>query len=112
MLYTELLTNRKLNSYLTNIDKLAEEMYRRLIEKMAEDQGVTEKLKGVRPMEWIRKMSNIHACAREIVNSKLVLHNLYIEQEVDHISILHHILLALAAHQTLGFGGSHGAAGL
>ena len=62
-------------------DKLAEEMYRRLIEKMAEDQGVTEKLKGVRPMEWIRKMSNIHACASEIVNSKLVLHSLKIGED-------------------------------
>ena len=62
----------KLNRYLADIDKQAEEMYHRLIEEMAERQGVTEKLKAEQPMEWIGKMNNIQACAREVVNSEVI----------------------------------------
>ena len=36
---------------------------------------------------------------------------LYIEQEVDNVAVLHDVLLALAAYQTLCLGGGHGAAG-
>ena len=43
-----------------------------LIEEMAERQGVTEKLKAEQPMEWIGKMNNIQACAREVVNSEVI----------------------------------------
>ena len=35
---------------------------------------------------------------------------LYIKKEVDDVSVLHNIFLALAAHQTLGLGSGHGAA--
>ena len=34
-----------------------------------------------------------------------------IEAEVDHVAVLHHIVLALAAQQPLLLGGGHGAAG-
>ena len=35
-----------------------------------------------------------------------------VKEEVDDVAVLHHVFLALAAHQTLGLGGGHGAAGL
>ena len=35
---------------------------------------------------------------------------LYIEQELHHIPVLHHILFSLASHQTFGFGSGNGAA--
>ena len=39
--YTTLLTSGKLNSYLADIDKQAEEMFSQLVEQMAEREGVT-----------------------------------------------------------------------
>ena len=70
--YTNLLTSCKLNSYLADIDKQAEEMFSRLVKQMAEKQGISEKLKIENQMEWVQKMNNIQACAREIVNSELI----------------------------------------
>ena len=70
--YTTMLIEGKLISYLADIDKQAEEMYHRLIEEMAERQGITEKLKAEQPMEWLGRMNNIQFCAREIVNSELI----------------------------------------
>ena len=54
------------------MDKQAEEMCRRLIEKMAERQGVTKNPKAEQPMEWVGRMGNSQACAREVVNSELI----------------------------------------
>lgn len=72
VLYMNLLTSGKLNSYLADIDKQAEEMFSRLVKQMAEKQGISEKLKTENQMEWVQKMNNIQACAREIVNSELI----------------------------------------
>lgn len=43
--YTTLLTSGKLNSYLTNIDKQAEDLFFRLVKQMAEREGVNKHLK-------------------------------------------------------------------
>ena len=72
VLYMNLLTSGKLNSHLADIDNQAEEMYLRLTKQMAQRQGVTEKLKAERPMEWVGKMGNIQDCAREVVNSEVI----------------------------------------
>jgi len=47
-------------------------MYHRLIEEMAERQGLTEQLKATDQMAWVGMMNNIQACAREVVNGKLI----------------------------------------
>ena len=70
--YTTMLMEGKLNTYLTGIDKQAEEMCHRLITEMAHKQGVTEQLKAEKPFEWIGKMNNIQVCARETVNSEVI----------------------------------------
>ena len=70
--YTTLLTSGKLNSYLADVDTQAIKMMFRLVEQMAEREGVTELLKADNHMEWIKKMSNIQARAREIVNTELL----------------------------------------
>ena len=70
--YTTLLTSGKLNSYLADVDTQAIKMMFRLVEQMAEREGVTELLKTDNHMEWIKKMSNIQARAREIVNTELI----------------------------------------
>ena len=71
--YTTLLTSVKLNSYLADIDEQAEEMYFRLVEQMAERDGVTVKLKAENQLLWVQKMNSIRACARGIVNEEIIL---------------------------------------
>jgi hypothetical protein len=70
--YTSSLTTGKLNSYLADIDQQAEEMFLRLLEQMAEREGVTEQLKAENQMAWVGRMSNIQAAAREVVNAEIV----------------------------------------
>ena len=70
--YTNLLTSGRLNAYLSNINEQAQERFERLIEGMKQAQSVTEQLKAENALEWIGRLNNIRACAREIVNSEIV----------------------------------------
>lgn len=70
--YTALLASGKLNSYLADIDRQAEEMFLRLVKQMAANEGITEQLKADNQMGWVRKMNNIRNRAMEIVNSELI----------------------------------------
>lgn len=69
--YTTLLTSGRLNSYLADIDKQAQERLERLIEDMKQTQGITEQLKAENQLEWVQKVNNIRACAIEIVNKEI-----------------------------------------
>ena len=73
VLYLNLLTSGKLNEYLADLDKHAEEMFSRLVKQMAECEGVTEKLKADNQMEWVGRMNNIRSRVTEIVNDNLIL---------------------------------------
>ena len=73
VLYLNLLTSGKLNGYLSDLDKQAEEIFSRLVEQMAEREGVTEKLKADNQMKWIGKMNNIRNRAMETVNKEYIL---------------------------------------
>ena len=70
--YTNLLTSGKLNAYLANIDRQAQERFKRLIEDMKQAQGITEQLKAENAFEWVQRLNNIRACAREIVNEEII----------------------------------------
>ena len=70
--YTTLLTSGKLNTYLADIDRQADDMFSRLVKQMAECEGVTEQLKTDNQIEWVRRMNNIQNRAREVVNAELV----------------------------------------
>lgn len=70
--YATLLTSGKLNGYLADIDRQAEEMFLRLVKQMAEMEGVTDELKVADPMEWVGRMNSIRSRAMEIVNSELI----------------------------------------
>ena len=70
--YANLLTSGKLNSYLVDIDRQAEELFLRLVKQMAEREGVTEQLKAASSMEWVRKLNSIRNRAVEITNSELI----------------------------------------
>ena len=71
-LYFSLLTSGKLNGYLADIDKQAEDMLSRLVKQMAEREGVTEQLKADNQMEWVARMNNIRNRAIETVNIDLI----------------------------------------
>lgn len=71
-LYLNLLTRGKLNGYLADLDKQAEEMFSRLVKQMAEREDVTEKLKADNQMEWVARMNNIRSRATEIVNHDII----------------------------------------
>ena len=70
--YVNLLTSGKLNGYLADIDKQAEDMLSRLVKQMAECEGVTEQLKADNQMEWVDRMNNIRSSATEIVNHDII----------------------------------------
>ena len=70
--YTNLFTSGRLNTYLAEIDKQAQERFEKLTEEMKRVQGITEQLKVENTLEWIGRMNNIRACAREIVNKELI----------------------------------------
>lgn len=72
VLYYNLLTSSKLNSYLADIDEQAEEMFSRLVKDLAEKENVTEKLKAENQMLWVQRMNNIRNRAMEVVNSELI----------------------------------------
>lgn len=72
VVYFNLLTSGKLNSYLADVDRQAEEMFSRLVKQMAECEGITEQLKADNQIEWVRNMNNIRSRATEIVNTDLI----------------------------------------
>ena len=71
-LYSNLLISGKLNGYLADIDKQADEMFQRLIKQMAENEGVTEQLKAENQLLWVQKMNSIRSRAEEIVNTEII----------------------------------------
>ena len=70
--YITFLTSGKLNCYLTDIDEQATEMIFRLVEQMADKEGVTEQLKVEKPMLWVGLMNEIQTRAREIVYADII----------------------------------------
>lgn len=70
--YTALLLSGKLNDYLSEIDKQAEDMFSRLVKQMAERESITETLKAENQMEWVRQMNSVRNRAEEIICSNLI----------------------------------------
>ena len=67
IVYTTMLIDGTLNRYLADINQQAEQMFHRLIDEMAQKQGVTEQLKAENQMEWVQQMNACKAQAEEIV---------------------------------------------
>ena len=70
--YTNLLTSGRLNAYLADINRQAQECSHRFIEDMKQAQGITEQPKEENALEWTGQLNNIKACAREIVNKEFI----------------------------------------
>lgn len=56
--YLDLLMSGRLNSYLADVEEQA--------------QGITEQLKADNAWEWVGRMNNIQACAREIADKEII----------------------------------------
>ena len=67
-----MLMNGALWSHLAEIDEQASDMFSRLVEQMKVNKGITEQLKADNQIEWVARMNNIEAMAREIVNHELI----------------------------------------
>ena len=72
VLYLNLLTSGKLNGYLADLNKQAEEMVSLLGKQMAERDGVTEQLKAENQLKWVARMNNIRSRATESVNDAII----------------------------------------
>ena len=71
-IYLGLLLSGELKKYLLIIQEHSEERFDLLVEQMAKQDGVTEKLKAQDQMLWVRKMNNIRARAEGVVLAELV----------------------------------------
>ena len=70
--YINLLISGKLQSHLADVEEQAQDMFDRLMKQRAERECITEKLKADNQMEWVARMNNIEARAREAVNHELI----------------------------------------
>ena len=71
-MYDALYLKGELNRYLAETDNRAERMLYQIISEMAEQEGVTEKLKAADQMEWVRAMNSIRSRAEEIVFHEVI----------------------------------------
>ena len=71
-LYNSLLLSGKLNGYLADLNGQAEEMFFRLVEQLAENDGITETLKTEDQMLWVQRKNAVRETATEIVNNDLI----------------------------------------
>ena len=70
--YTGMLLRGTLNAHLEEIDKSASEMFDLLMRQYAEREGVTEALKAINQMEWVRRMNNIRQRVEEVICQELI----------------------------------------
>ena len=71
-MYHNLMFTYKLHEHLVEVDERAERMFSQLTTEMAKRDGVTEALKAVDQMEWVRRMNDIRARAEEVVYAEVI----------------------------------------
>ena len=71
-LYTALSLSGKLTTHLEEIDRVASKMYDRLVEQMKERDGITEELKALHQIDWVRCMNTIRSEAETVVMGELI----------------------------------------
>ena len=72
LFYTDLLTRGKLNDYLAYVNEQSEAMFSRLVNQLAEKEGITEALKAENQLLWAQRMNNIRSAAMEIVTNEMI----------------------------------------
>ena len=69
---TNLAASGELPDYLAEIQNQAQNMMEDIVERLMEQEGVTEELKRRDQMEWVRRMESIQDRAREIVMEEVI----------------------------------------
>ena len=72
VLYYNLLTSGKLHSHLADVEEETQSLFSRLVNELAEKEGITEQLKATDQMERVQKMNNIRERDSEVVNAKVL----------------------------------------
>ena len=72
--YLNLLTSGRLNDYLADIDKQAQERFEWLLEQMKRAQGITEQLKAENILEWFGQMNNMRLVRQRLWKGKSYTH--------------------------------------
>ena len=70
--YINLLTSGKLNEYLADIDKQAQERFELLVTQMKNAQCITEQLKADNPMEWVGRINCIRQQVEELILREVI----------------------------------------
>ena len=71
-LYTALFLGGKLADHLQEIDRAATHMFDQLVDQLKICNGVTEQLKAIDQMKWVRQMNAVRHEAAEIVVKELI----------------------------------------
>ena len=70
--FSLLLSQGKLYQHCAEIENQARDMFDMRVEQMKTAEGVTEQLKEENQMEWVQRIGNIEARAREMVCGELI----------------------------------------
>ena len=70
--FNTMLMKGTLWTHLAEVDEQATDLFSWMVEQMKVNEGITELLKEENQMEWVARMNNIEARAREIVNHELI----------------------------------------
>ena len=71
-LYQQLVLSDQLRAHLLEIDQTCRERMERIISRMAEAEGVNERLKASDQLTWVSRMNNIRQRAEETVLNELI----------------------------------------
>ena len=71
-LYQQLVLSGRLRAHLLEIDQTCRERMERIISRMAEAEGVNERLKASDQLTWVSRMNNIRQRAEETVLNELI----------------------------------------
>ena len=71
-LYERLILNGTLDKHLADAEERASAMLERLISQMAQQEGITERLKATEQMEWVRRMNSVRSRVEEIILEKAI----------------------------------------
>lgn len=71
-MYYNLLTSGKLHSHFADTEEQAQKLFLRLVNELAEKEGVTEELKATDIMLWVQKKNSVRNRAMKIVNSEMI----------------------------------------
>lgn len=72
VVFNTLLMQGKLYQHCAEVETQAQDMFDSLVEQLKATEGVTEQLKEESQLEWVCRMSNIEARAREIICNELI----------------------------------------